>query len=86
LQAATTERTRALGLLARSADGCAETLLLAEGFPVALLASLVRDGFARAELNEAQVVWLEITDLGREVISRSALSVLPSLRAPSRAR
>jgi hypothetical protein len=43
-------------LLARYPDGCAETLMLAQGFTVALLAGLVRDRFAAAELNSANVV------------------------------
>jgi hypothetical protein len=61
---ATIERVRALRLLARYPDGCPETLMLAHGFTVALLAGLVRDRFATAELNSANVVWVEITDLG----------------------
>ena len=68
---ATAERVRALGLLARHPDGCAETLMLARGFTVAFLAGLVRDRFATVELNAAQVVWVEITDLGRELLARS---------------
>jgi hypothetical protein len=75
LPAAPTERVRALRWLERSPDGCAETgcaetLVLAQGFTVALLANLVRDRFATAELNNANVVWVEITDLGREMLAR----------------
>jgi hypothetical protein len=70
LPGANTERARALGLLARCPDGCAEALMLAQGFDVAFLAGLVRDRFATAELNNANVVWVEITDLGREVLAR----------------
>jgi hypothetical protein len=66
---ATTERVRALRLLARYPDGCAETLMLARGFTVALLAGLVCDRFATAELNSVNVVWIEITDLGREMLA-----------------
>ena len=40
-------------------------------FTVAFLAGLVRDRFATVELNSAQVVWVEITDLGRELLARS---------------
>jgi hypothetical protein len=43
--------------------------MLAQGFDVALLAGLVRDRFAAAELINANVVWVEITDLGREMLA-----------------
>jgi hypothetical protein len=69
LPAATTERVWALGLLARCPDGCAEALVPAQGFTVAFLASLVREGFVTAELKNANVVWMEITDLGREMLA-----------------
>jgi hypothetical protein len=61
---------RALRLLARLPDGCAETVMLAEGFRIPFLASLVSDGLVTAELNAAHVVWVQITDLGREVLVR----------------
>ena len=80
---ATTERVRALRLLARYPDGCAETLMLAQGFTVALLAGLVRDRFATAELNSANVVWVEITDLGREMLA--SMSRRAAVRFPRRA-
>ena len=67
---ATTERVRALRLLARCPNGCAETLMLANGFTVGLLAGLVRDRFVTAGVNGADIVWLEITDLGREVLAQ----------------
>ena len=70
LPGATTERVRALRLLARCPDGCAETLMLANGFTVGMLADLVRDRFATAGLNDANVVWIQITDLGREMLAR----------------
>jgi hypothetical protein len=44
--------------------------MLAEGFKIAFLADLVRDGLVTAELKTAHVVWVQITDLGREVLSR----------------
>jgi hypothetical protein len=80
---ATTERVQALRLLARHPDGCAETHMLAQGFTVALLAGLVRDRFVTAELNNANVVWVEITDLGREMLA--SLSRPPAGRFPRRA-
>jgi hypothetical protein len=61
---------RALRLLVRRPDGCAETVMLAEGFKIAFLAGLVRDGLATAEMKTAHVVWVQITDLGREVLAR----------------
>jgi hypothetical protein len=84
LPEATTERVRALRLLARCPDGCAETVMLAHGFTVAFLAGLVRDRYATAELNAANnVVWLEITDLGREMLA--SVSRAPAERFPRRA-
>jgi hypothetical protein len=50
--------------------GCTEALLLAQGFTVPFLASLVRDRLVTAELNGARVVWVQMTDLGREVLTR----------------
>jgi hypothetical protein len=80
---ATTERVRALRLLARYPNGCAETLVVARGFAVALLAGLVRDRLATAELNSANVVWVKITDLGREMLA--SMSRPPAGRFPRRA-
>ena len=44
--------------------------MLGQGFTVAFLAGLVRDRFATAELNNANIVWVEITALGREMLAR----------------
>jgi hypothetical protein len=69
------EERRALRDLARYPDGCAETVLLAEGFNVGQLALLVVDGFATmrrtaAEIGDRQknVVWMQITQEGRKAI------------------
>jgi hypothetical protein len=70
LPAATTERARALRLLARLPHGCTETVMLADGFKIAFLADLVRDGLVTAELTTAHIVWVQITALGREVLAR----------------
>jgi hypothetical protein len=43
------DRQRALILLAESAHGCAEALLLAHGFRLAMLAELISTGFAAAK-------------------------------------
>jgi hypothetical protein len=70
LPAAAIERMRALQLLARYPNGCAEALMLAHGFTVVFLAGLVRGRLVAAELNVSHVVWMQITDLGREALSR----------------
>jgi hypothetical protein len=71
----TDEQLRALRLRARYPGGCAEAVLLAEGFSVGQLAVLVIDGFAKmyritADVGGGQkkVVWMEITKEGRKVI------------------
>jgi hypothetical protein len=62
--------------------------MLAQGFSVTFLAGLVRDRFATAELKNANVVWVEITDLGREVLARwqPPISRLPAGRSRRRVR
>jgi hypothetical protein len=45
--------------------------MLAHGFDITSLAGLVFDGLVTAELNNEPVVWMQITDLGREVFARS---------------
>jgi hypothetical protein len=72
----TNERRRALQLLARSATGCTETLMLAHGFSAEVLDQLVIDGLARAEhgillagQRQLMVRWMEITDLGHSAFS-----------------
>jgi hypothetical protein len=75
LPAATTERVRALQLLAAYPNGCAEALMLGHGFTVTFLAGLVQGRFVRVERNASHVVWMQITDLGREAIARWAAPV-----------
>jgi hypothetical protein len=70
LPTATTEWVRALRLLARRPDGCPESVMVAEGFRIAFLAGLVRNGLVTAELNTSHVVWVQITELGREALTR----------------
>ena len=67
---------RALDMLARHSDGCAEAVLLADGFTIRLLAGLVIDGFATGsgariavDGREKPVVWMKITDAGRTAIA-----------------
>jgi hypothetical protein len=45
--------------------------MLGHGFAVSFLAGLVFDGLVTAELNTSSVVWMQITNLGREVLVRS---------------
>jgi hypothetical protein len=73
---ANSERQRALQLLARSATGCTETLMLAHGFSAETLGRLVIDGFASVERGtmlagerQLTVRWMEITDFGHAAIS-----------------
>jgi hypothetical protein len=66
------EQRRALRILARHLDGCAEEVLLAEGFSVGQLTVLVREGLAGTRLVQAgsrQRVWVQITDAGRRAIT-----------------
>ena len=46
--------------------------MLAHGFTITFLADLVFDGLVTAELNTTRVVWMQITDLGREVLAQQA--------------
>jgi hypothetical protein len=43
------DETRSLGALARAPDGCAEAVLLADGFTIKQLSGLVIEGFATLE-------------------------------------
>jgi hypothetical protein len=66
------ERRRALKVLARHPDGCAEALLLADGLHAGLLTVLVFDGLAEmqrivTEIGDRRrtVTWMKITPAGR---------------------
>ena len=48
------ERSRALALLAESPDGCTRAIMLARGFPLALLNQLVRAGLATSHLDRQE--------------------------------
>jgi hypothetical protein len=66
------EQRRALRILARRLDGCAEEVLLAEGFSVGQLTVLVREGLAETRLVQGgtrQRVWMQITEAGRQAIA-----------------
>jgi hypothetical protein len=68
--------TRSLETLARAADGCAEAVLLTDGFTIKQLSGLVIDGFATLERRrtsvggrERPVLWMQITAAGRKAIA-----------------
>ena len=68
-------RRRALELLACCSDGCTEALMLAHGFPAALLVELVRDGYTTATADRmmagartVEVTRFCITELGRKAV------------------
>jgi hypothetical protein len=64
------------GTRARS-DGCAEAVLLTDGFTIKQLSGLVIDGFATLERRrtnvggrgERPVLWMQITEAGRKAIA-----------------
>jgi hypothetical protein len=67
---------RALSLLAGSAHGCTQAIMLAHGFSAKMLADLVRDGLAttepgsvRASGRQIEVMWMMITDAGRRALA-----------------
>jgi hypothetical protein len=73
---ANSERQGALQLLARSATGSTETLMLAHGFSAEMLGRLVIDGFASVESGtmlaggrQLTVRRMEITEFGFAAIS-----------------
>jgi hypothetical protein len=70
------ERNRALRMLAASPNGATEAIMLAPGFTVETLGRLVLDGLATVTPRAVhtsgrpiKVVWLAITDLGRQALS-----------------
>jgi hypothetical protein len=70
------DQRRALKLLAGSPRGCTESIMLAHGFRIEMLAQLVRDGLAsaapesvRAGGRSIEVVRLQITGAGRRALA-----------------
>jgi hypothetical protein len=70
------DQRRALRLLAGSAFGYTEAIMLAHGFKAELLAALVRQGLAttqpgtiRAGRRQVEVVWVMITDAGQRALA-----------------
>jgi hypothetical protein len=68
----TDEQRRALRILTRHLDGCAEETLLAEGFSVGQLAEFALEGLIetrRAQGGSRYRVWIKITEAGRNAIA-----------------
>jgi hypothetical protein len=69
----TNEQRRALRLLSRRLDGCAEAALLAEGFSIGQLAELALDGLIETKRSPVgsgrHSVWMQITEAGRKAIT-----------------
>ena len=73
------ERHRALALLAAFPDGSTEALLLAHGFSIEMMAELIRDGHANAQAERAmaggraiEIIRVRITDEGRHALVERA--------------
>jgi hypothetical protein len=71
----TADEREALQLLARSQDGCRQSIMLARGLMIGTLENLVRASLATAELRSIIVTrramlvpWLKITDAGRRAL------------------
>jgi len=69
------ETKQALALLASSADGCTESLLLVHGFTIDQMAELVHAGLATAEAEQVvaggrtiKIARLRITEAGRKAL------------------
>jgi hypothetical protein len=69
------DEREALLLLARSPDGCRQSIVMAHGIKNGPMESLVQAGLATAELRSAIVVrramlvpWMKITDEGRRAL------------------
>jgi hypothetical protein len=69
------DQRRALETIAHQ-DGCAEALLLADGFSIDQLAGLVVEGYAVMQRRRVDiggrmrtVVWMQITAAGRKAIA-----------------
>src|ERR1700693_5428235 len=84
------DQRRALRWLAGSPLGVTEAIMLAHGFTIEMLDALVRDGLATAEQREMRagrrpikVIWLMITDIGRDLAGRPGAAGRPSDHHPA---
>ena len=72
------ERRRALALLAASPDGTTEAMALAHGFSTEMMGELISDGLANAQAERViagrviEVIWVRITDAGRRALAERA--------------
>jgi hypothetical protein len=71
------DEREALWLLAESANGCTQSILMAHGLAIGMLRELVRKGLAsadqrciRAGLRTVEVTWLAITAEGRRALAK----------------
>jgi hypothetical protein len=76
-----TNERRALRMLAGCPHGCTMANLLAHGFTNAMLNGLVRNGLATIEpgtvrtgTRQITVLWVAITDVGRDMLGREKRS------------
>jgi hypothetical protein len=72
----TDEQRRALRVLVRHSDGCAEAIMLAHGFTIEMLGELGVGDFLKVDIHSAHtggrqkfVVWMQITAAGRKAIA-----------------
>jgi hypothetical protein len=73
---AKSDRRRVLDLLANSPNGCTEASLLAHGFTIPVIVSLIRAGLAAAYTERVvasgqrvEVVYVKITEAGRRALA-----------------
>ena len=72
------ERRRALALLAASPDGTTEAMVLAHGFSTRMMGELISDGLANAQAEcmiagrAIEVIRVRITDAGRRALAERA--------------
>jgi hypothetical protein len=71
------DQRRALELLAGSPRGCTESIMMAHGFKRAMLAELVRNGWATAATEIVRAGWrpievarMRITEAGRRALAQ----------------
>jgi hypothetical protein len=72
------ERSRTLAILAENPDGCTRAVMLGRGFPLALIASLIRAGLATDQIAKRihggprAAAPVRITDAGRQALAEAS--------------
>ena len=72
------DRRNALALLAKSADGCTQTMMLMHGFELSFVAQLVREDLVSVEAARTEsgrplpIMRVKITDNGRRLFAKLA--------------